>query len=140
MKSQSDAENHEKSRIIAEKVYCRDMSRQMPNIAICRGKRQLSRFRTHRDKLLPLVVFNNYHYCSRELTEVTHNCRYIAFSLSTNVLLTEDFCFNISNKLFEMFVFDILNVQINFDHGIKYFTNVMYEFKPRIVFRSCAHG
>ena len=55
MKSQSDVENHKKSRIIAEKVYCRDMSRQMPNIAICRGKRQLSRFRTHRDKLLPLL-------------------------------------------------------------------------------------
>ena len=55
MKSKSDAENHKKSRLIAEKVYCRDESRQMPNIAICRGKRQLSRFRTHRDKLLPLV-------------------------------------------------------------------------------------
>ena len=54
MKSKSDAENHKKSRLIAEKVYCRDESRQMPNIAICRGKRQLSRFRTHRDKLLPL--------------------------------------------------------------------------------------
>ena len=56
MKSQSDVENHKKSRLIAEKVHCRDMSRQMPNIAICRGKRQLSRFRTHRDKLLPLQV------------------------------------------------------------------------------------
>ena len=58
MKSKSDAENHKKSRLIAEKVYlyCRDESRQMSNIAICRGKRQLSRFRTHRDKLLPLVV------------------------------------------------------------------------------------
>ena len=54
MKSQSDAENHKKSRLIAEKVDCRIMSRQMPNIAICRGKRQISRFRTHRDKLLPL--------------------------------------------------------------------------------------
>ena len=86
------------------------------------------------------VVFNNYHNCSRELTEVTHNCQYIAFSLSSYFLLTEDFCFNISNKLFEMFVLDILNVQINVDHGIKYFTNVMYEFEPRIVFRSCAHG
>ena len=54
MKSQSDAENHKKSRLIAEKEDCREMSQQMPNIAICRGKRQLSRFRTHRDKLLPL--------------------------------------------------------------------------------------
>ena len=56
MKSQSDAENHKKSRLIAEKVDCRIMSRQMPNIAICRGKRQISRFRTHRDKLLPLIM------------------------------------------------------------------------------------
>ena len=55
MKSQFDVENHKKSRLIAGKVYCRVMSRQMPNIAICRGKRQLSRFRTHRDKLLPLL-------------------------------------------------------------------------------------
>ena len=58
MKSQSDAENHKKSRLIADKEDCREMSRQMPNIAICRGKRQLSRFRTHRDKLLPLLPDN----------------------------------------------------------------------------------
>ena len=56
MKSQSDAENHKKSRLIAEKVDCRDISQQMPNIAICRGKRQPSRFRTHRDKRLPLLT------------------------------------------------------------------------------------
>ena len=61
MKSKSDAENHKKSRLIAEKVYCRDLSRQMPNIAICRGKRQLSRFRTHRDKLLPLQPIGHDH-------------------------------------------------------------------------------
>jgi hypothetical protein len=28
----------------------------MQNIAICRGKRQISRFRTHRDKFLPLQI------------------------------------------------------------------------------------
>jgi hypothetical protein len=30
----------------------------MPNIAICHGKRQISRFRTHRDKFLPLAIAN----------------------------------------------------------------------------------
>ena len=54
MKWRSEAENHKISRLIAEKRDYRDLSRQMPNIAICRGKRQISRFRTHRDKLLPL--------------------------------------------------------------------------------------
>ena len=62
MKSQSDAENHKKSRLIAEKVDCRDLSRQMPKIAICRGKRQLSRFRTHRDKLLPLMFMSTCYF------------------------------------------------------------------------------
>ena len=61
MKWRSEAENHKISRLIAEKRDYRDLSRQMPNIAICRGKRQISRFRTHRDKLLPLIHIKRVH-------------------------------------------------------------------------------
>ena len=58
MKWQSEAENHKISRLIAEKGDYRDLSRQMSNIAICRGNHQISRFRIHRDKLLPLLTIN----------------------------------------------------------------------------------
>ena len=74
----NDANIIENSRFVAVNEKLRGISRNMKNFAIFRGNRQISQFRTHRDKFLSLSQL------ARRI-QYTHFSKFAIFQRSSTI-------------------------------------------------------